>query len=317
MRATAHLEQDFWEYLDQLIAQSEIIIDRPRGSTHPEIHELVYPLDYGYLDQTHTADGGGIDLWLGSQPKRQLDSVALTVDLFKRDAEIKLLLGCTEDEKRIVLELMNSYQMRARLVRRGGELNWLRSRRSVRRFERRPVPESLLREVLETAIWAPSAHNRQPWRFVVLHSLSARKQLANAMGNDFRRDLLEDGLSIEEIETQVARSYDRITNAAAAVLLCFDANQGDQYPDPRRQQAEFLMGAQGTALAGAYLLLAAHAAGLASVWMCAPLFAPESVCQIFDLPRSWHPQALVLLGYPAGIPEARKRRPVEEVALFR
>lgn len=195
-------------------------------------------------------------------------------------------------------------------------LGWLRTRRSVRRFTPQPVSEALLRTVLETATWAPSAHNRQPWRFAAAHSAAARANLAHAMAEDFRRDLLADGLPVDEVEAQTARSISRITNAPAAVLLCLDVEQEDRYPDPRRQQAERLMGVQGVALAGAYLLLAAHAAGLAGVWMCAPLFAPQSAQRALNLPRAWEPQALVLLGYPAAAPAARPRRPIDEVTLI-
>lgn len=195
-------------------------------------------------------------------------------------------------------------------------LDWLRARRSVRRFKPQPVSEELLRTLLETATWAPSAHNRQPWRFAAATRPAARAKLAHAMAKDFRRDLLDDGLPLHEVEAQTARSIQRITNAPAAVLLCLDVEQGDRYPDPRRQQAERLMGVQSVALAGAYLLLAAHAAGLAGVWMCAPLFAQGSVQMALNLPQAWEPQALVLLGYPAAVPAARPRRPIDEVTLI-
>ncbi len=112
------ITDEFWNYLDQLVAGNPIVIDRPKGSAHPRYPELVYPLDYGYLDGTTTIDGGGLDLWVGSQPGGALTALALTVDLHKRDAEIKLLLGCTETEKQIILDFLNGASMRAMLVRR-------------------------------------------------------------------------------------------------------------------------------------------------------------------------------------------------------
>ena len=96
------MDQEFWRYLDRLVAASQVEIDRPKGSAHPRFPDLIYPLDYGYLQGTTTIDGGGIDVFFGSQAGRPLDAVALTVDLEKRDAEIKLLLGCSEEEKQIV-----------------------------------------------------------------------------------------------------------------------------------------------------------------------------------------------------------------------
>lgn len=86
---------DFWATMDQLLATSPIIIDRPAGTAHPRIPELVYPLDYGYVAGTSAMDGEGIDVWIGSTGSRDLVATACTFDIGKRDAEVKLLLGCT------------------------------------------------------------------------------------------------------------------------------------------------------------------------------------------------------------------------------
>jgi coenzyme F420-0:L-glutamate ligase / coenzyme F420-1:gamma-L-glutamate ligase len=317
MEAEIDPNMDFWSYLDSLVAQSELVIDRPRGSAHPRLPEVIYPLDYGYLAETSAMDGGGVDVWLGSLPDRRLDAVMLTVDLFKRDTELKLMLGCTPEEKQIALDFTSQGSMRAVLIARGGELAWLRTRRSVRKFQSRPVPEDLLRQVLETATWAPSAHNRQPWRFAVLQTPQAKSDLADAMSAAFKDELSHDGLDPEQIERRVFLSHRRITNAPAAVLLCLDPSLGDPYPDPFRQQAELEMGVQGVAMAGCTLLLAAHAVGLAGVWLCAPLFAPEAVRQTLHLPDAWLPQALVLLGYPESTPEPPGRLDLEEVTIYR
>lgn len=193
---------------------------------------------------------------------------------------------------------------------------FLRSRRSVRRFLPNPVPEEAIGRILETATWAPSSHNRQPWRFVVLSSLSARARLAEAMGEPFRRDLLAGGMPAPEAEAAVERSRRRIQGAPLAILLCLDASLGDSYPDPRRRQAEHLMGVQSVALAGGWLLLAAHAEGLGGVWVCAPLFAPEAARRALELSVGWEPQGLLLMGYPQGLPPARPRQAVNEVARF-
>jgi inorganic pyrophosphatase len=109
---------DFWDYLDRLVAACSLVIDRPKGSAHPRLSEAIYPLDYGYLAGTTANDGAGVDVWRGSGDPKALDAVALTVDLFKQDVEIKLLLGCREDEKQVILDFMNYGLMRALLVRR-------------------------------------------------------------------------------------------------------------------------------------------------------------------------------------------------------
>jgi inorganic pyrophosphatase len=112
-------ETDFWGALDRLISSSAVTIDRPKGSHHPHYPELVYPLDYGYLAGTTSGDGAGIDVWVGANGSHALSALVLTADHFKRDAEIKLLLGCTREESRIILAFHNnSDSMRAMLVSR-------------------------------------------------------------------------------------------------------------------------------------------------------------------------------------------------------
>ena len=111
----------FWAALDRLIATGRLVIDRPRGTAHPRYPEMIYPLDYGYLADTTAMDGGGIDVWAGSDPARGLDAVMVTVDLMKRDSEIKLLIGCTEEEKQLVWHQHNdSESMKGMLIRRPG-----------------------------------------------------------------------------------------------------------------------------------------------------------------------------------------------------
>lgn len=97
----------FWQTLDHLVATSQRVLDRPRGTAHPRYPEFIYPLDYGYLAGTTAADGGGIDIWVGSLPERRVTAVICTVDRVKRDAELKLLLGCTPEEAEIALAVHN------------------------------------------------------------------------------------------------------------------------------------------------------------------------------------------------------------------
>lgn len=195
--------------------------------------------------------------------------------------------------------------------------NFMRTRRSVRRFKSDPVPDSVIEAILTTATFAPSAHNRQPWRFVVLKDSSARKKLANAMAHDFQRDLESDGVPPEKIESQVKRSKDRITSAPVAILLCLDMSEMDSYPDKRRTKAEFRMTVQSVAAAGMQLLLAAHAEGLGAVWACWVLFAVETIQEVLKLPKTWEPQALFFLGYPEVIPAVRERKSLDTVAIRR
>ncbi|MBX3001064.1 MAG: nitroreductase family protein [Caldilineaceae bacterium] len=176
---------------------------------------------------------------------------------------------------------------------------WIRGRRSIRRYQPRPVERTLLEKILTAATWAPSAHNRQPWRFCVVTDERIKLALSERMGERWRRDLGADGADPAFIEKRVAISHSRIIGAGALIVVSVSMGEMDHYPDPKRADAEWLMAVQSTALACQNLLLAAHHYGLGACWMCAPLFVPDLVRDVLDLPSDWHPQALITLGYPA------------------
>jgi len=112
------VNEEFWNALDKLVAQSEIVIDRPKGSAHPKYPDFIYKVDYGYLKNTTSMDGGGIDVWVGTGEKK-IDAIICIVDLMKRDSEIKILIGCTEEEKAIVYETHNEAEfMKGILIER-------------------------------------------------------------------------------------------------------------------------------------------------------------------------------------------------------
>ena len=109
---------EFWKALDELVSSSEIVIDRPRGYVHPRFPNFIYKVDYGYLKDTASMDGAGIDVWVGSGDKK-VDAIMCIVDLMKRDSEIKILVGCTEEEKQEVYKTHNETQyMEGVLIRR-------------------------------------------------------------------------------------------------------------------------------------------------------------------------------------------------------
>ena len=108
----------FWNTLDELVSNSEIVIDRPKGSAHPRFPDFIYKVDYGYLKNTASMDGAGINVWVGSGD-RKIDAVMCIVDLMKRDSEIKILIGCTEEEKTEVYRTHNETQyMKGIMIRR-------------------------------------------------------------------------------------------------------------------------------------------------------------------------------------------------------
>ncbi len=178
------------------------------------------------------------------------------------------------------------------------------------------MPDDLLLQVLEAATWAPSAHNRQPWRMVVLQSAPSRELLARTMGAHLAASLRADGVPESAIESDVTRSYQRITGAAAAIIMCLTMADMDVYGDAFRQRAERDMAIQSVAMAGQNLLLMASASGLGVCWLCAPLFCPEAVRSALDMPADWEPQGLITLGYPAE-ERTKTREPLETRILWR
>ena len=178
-------------------------------------------------------------------------------------------------------------------------LELIHTRRSIRRYTDQAVPPELVARLLSAAVWAPSAHNRQPWRFAIMEDGAMKARLATAMGARLRRDLAADGLDAAAIERDTGRSYARISGAPLLILLCLTLADMDDYPDARRRGHEMTMAVQSAAMAGQNLLLAAHALGLGACWLCAPLFCADTVREALALPDDWQPQGLITVGYPA------------------
>jgi coenzyme F420-0:L-glutamate ligase / coenzyme F420-1:gamma-L-glutamate ligase len=175
----------------------------------------------------------------------------------------------------------------------------IRSRRSIRRYQPQPVPQAAVLALLEAARWAPSAHNRQPWRFCVVMSDAAKAELSGQMSEQWQRDLGADGADPEYIARRIAISHARLTASPVLIVPCVTMEDMDVYPDVQRREAEYVMAVQSVALACENLLLAAHDLGLGASWLCAPLFVPALVRGVLGLPEHWQPQAILTVGYPA------------------
>jgi coenzyme F420-0:L-glutamate ligase / coenzyme F420-1:gamma-L-glutamate ligase len=189
-------------------------------------------------------------------------------------------------------------------------------RRSLRQYENRPVPKELIEQILTAGMYAPSAHNRQPWRFAVIQTAATKEHLAQAMGARLQRDLAADHVPQAVIEKDVTRSYERLTLAPVLIVVCASVVDMDIYNDDRRNHNEYMMAVQSTAMAGQNILLAAHGSGLGACWMCAPLFCVDVVSDVLELPQDWHPQGIISLGYPAQ-ERTRTREPLETRVIWR
>lgn len=189
----------------------------------------------------------------------------------------------------------------------------LRSRRSVRKYQHRPVDREMLEQILEAARWAPSPHGRQPWRFVVLTRQELKTLLADRMGETWRKNLEMDGQTEEIVNIRLEKSRQRILNAPALIIPCLYLADLDHYPDEKRQNDETIMAIQSLGAAVQNMLLMAYDLGLDTGWMCAPLFCPEVVCEALKLDKELIPHAMITVGYIAAEPKRRERLPLDRL----
>jgi len=186
--------------------------------------------------------------------------------------------------------------------------DFLRSRRSIRRFQPDPIADSVIERILTTATHAPSAHGRQPWRFVIVKNRDARSRLALALTTKMRADMQAEGAPAFEIETRTKRSLHRIDAAPVLILLCRDVN------DVRLDTPEeTIMNIQSTALAGMNILLGAHAEGLGANWICWPLYAIQETREALGLPETWEPQAMLMIGLADELPKPKEVKDLQNL----
>ena len=193
----------------------------------------------------------------------------------------------------------------------------LTARRTVRFYTDAPVPETLMRALLDAALAAPSAHNAQSTRLVLIASPHLKRRLADRMARRWRRDLERSGAPEAAIRVELRFSIRRFSEAPALILAGYTMEEMDRYPDRARRRAEEIMAVQSAAAAIQNLLLAAAANGLGACWCCAPLFCPGIVRRALELPRAFIPQALLTIGYPAHTPPVPPRKSFDALVSFR
>ena len=189
----------------------------------------------------------------------------------------------------------------------------LTGRRSVRAFEPDSVPRDVILRAVEAAGWAPSPHGRQPWRFVVVESASAKRRLADDMAATWTEQLSLDGQDASVIAIRRAKSQARLVATPTLIVPCLYVADLDRYPDEDRNAAEVTMAIQSIGAAIQNLLLSVYADGYDAGWMCAPLFCPDIVRSSLGLDAALDPHAIITVGIAAKDPVRRPRRPVEDL----
>jgi nitroreductase len=157
------------------------------------------------------------------------------------------------------------------------------TRRSIRQYEARPVEDDKIAAILEAGRLAPSARNRQDWKFIVVT-------------NDAVREKLVDACCGQKLVSE------------APVALVLTASHED-----------FMTCKQSAAtvdcsIAFTFMLLKATELGLGTCWLGA--FDADKVSQVLDLPTGTIPVAVTPIGYPAESPDARPRKAGSEVFEF-
>ena len=190
-------------------------------------------------------------------------------------------------------------------------------RRSVWRYQDRPVADGIVEKALNFAILAPSAHNAQPWRFVWVKEKGRRERLLLTMAERFSQEMENDRVPAAQRQTRVNESLIRLGEPPVLLLACLTLAPMDKYPDDFRNSCERVMAIQSVSAGIQNLLLALWGLGLASRWYCAPLFCPDIVKQVLDLPQEYEPQAFITSGYAASVPPCPPRKPLAEILIPR
>ena len=193
-------------------------------------------------------------------------------------------------------------------------INVLKSRRSYKLpFATRNVNINIIKKCIELARWAPSAHNGQFWRYIILERNELRNNLIRKMNEKLRIDLQKDGKSKEFIESKVERARNNFLQAPFLILLCLDTFDLEKYPDYERTQNEFILGVQSISSSATYLLLAFEMKKLAACWYCAPLFAKDIIRESLKLPETYSPMVFFTVGYPLKSIRAPDRKLLNEI----
>jgi F420 biosynthesis protein FbiB-like protein len=185
----------------------------------------------------------------------------------------------------------------------------IKQRRSIRKYLPKPVQDTVVLEVLAAAGWAPSAHNSQCWRFIILQDASVKRRLAISLADAWAQDLQRDGIRVEAGKRE--ERVERFALAPVLILACLTMDGLRKFPDSERQMCERDLAVESLGAAIQNLLLAAHAKGLGACWFCAPAFCKETVRRFLKIPDLVEPQAFVGMGYPAEKPQVPFKKLLE------
>ena len=206
----------------------------------------------------------------------------------------------------------------------------IKTRRSVRVFQDKPVPEDLLVKALELACWAPNGGNQQAWRFYVVSNRALIQQMADAVkAKTFLMTSWPEAAQFGDTVERWRQTSDFFRGAPVCIAVMMGkyssiADQilrarGETDPVAREIRACRELGKsslQSAAAAITYLCLLLHHLGLGTTWMAGPLQAKPEIEKLLRVPPEWDFVGLIPVGYAAEVPETRPRKPINDVMEF-
>lgn len=196
-------------------------------------------------------------------------------------------------------------------------------RKSIRRFTGERVAEADLKKMLQAAQLAPSAHNFQPWRFIVVKDRVIVKKMVSAVHAKIDEVKNHPELQDKKDRIERYRYYFAFFEEAPVVLAVLGKQEENLVQEAMRVYDRMLARSiqsdsneQSIAAAIENLLLAATALGYGGCWMTGPLIAVKELEEILKVEAPWYLTAVVPVGRPAKIPRARPRKPLEEIVTF-
>lgn len=207
-------------------------------------------------------------------------------------------------------------------------LEWMQTRHSVRNFTQQPVDREILEKLLQAASSAPSASNRQPWRFAMVSSASLRAKIVEAVRRraEQMKAIIAQGHHAEDYGNYGDFFHEPLCCASVIIIPQFRP-----YPDlianllisggadPAQFHTASTMQAErcSTSAAVMNLLLQAHAFGLGACWMAGPMIARDEISALLDIQQPWQMLGAIALGYPAPpLPDTKPRKSQDKVAVW-
>jgi coenzyme F420-0:L-glutamate ligase/coenzyme F420-1:gamma-L-glutamate ligase len=190
----------------------------------------------------------------------------------------------------------------------------LKSRRSYKsEFSDKEISIKMIEDCIDTARWAPSAHNDQYWRYTIIEKGKIRESLIKEMNSKLKEDLISEGKSDNYVFKKINKTRNQFLNSPYLILLCMDTHDLKDFSNNAQESNEYIMGVQSVSASATYLLLAFENKGLSACWYCAPLFAKKIIKVVLKLPNSFVPMAFFTVGYSTKTTQKPHRKELKDI----